>query len=72
MMSTSRQWEYYVETLGSIWKGPKDENLAAILNELGEQGWEVFSLAPVQNSEKIRLAAKRPLASPVKKHTGWP
>jgi len=72
MTSIARQWEYYIETVGSFWKGAKDEDLAAILNELGQQGWEVFSLMPIQNSEKVRLTAKRPLPSPVQKHTGWP
>ena len=61
-MSTPQkmQWEYFVETVGSAFSGPKDEALEEILSELGEDGWEVFSLEQLENSPKIRIAAKRP------------
>ncbi len=35
-----------------------------MLNSLGEQGWEVFSVAQLENSNKVRLAAKRLLSTP--------
>ena len=54
------QWEYFVETVGSAFSGPKDEALEEILSELGADDWEVFSLEHLPNSPKIRITAKRP------------
>jgi hypothetical protein len=66
------QWEYYVETIGSAFSGPKDEDLEEILNELGEQGWEVFSLEHLPNSPKVRLTAKRPGIGSSRRERSWP
>jgi hypothetical protein len=32
-------WEYWAESIGSTWSGLKDEDLEAILNEWGADGW---------------------------------
>jgi hypothetical protein len=71
-MTDSRQWEYYVETVGSAWKGVDDKALMAVLSELGQSGWEVFSVEQLANSTKIRLVAKRPAPRPAHKKKGWP
>jgi len=55
------QWEYHIEVLGSVFKGPKPELIAASLNEIGEAGWEVVNLHQPTNSNKIWVTMKRPL-----------
>ena len=35
------KWEYQIYSLGSILKSPKDEELVELLNEWGENGWEL-------------------------------
>ena len=42
-MAESIQWEYRVQTIGSIF-GTKDEAIEAMLNEWGEEGWEAVSV----------------------------
>ena len=59
MSEQSQNWEYRVETFGNIFKGPKDEILAEALDIWGEDGWEVISVIPRTNSEKITVVAKR-------------
>lgn len=72
-MTETRQWEYYVETVGSAFKGIGDEDLAALLNELGQEGWEVFSVAQLESSVKSRIVAKRPIGHAATKHKHtWP
>jgi len=71
-MSDAKRWEYYVETLGSALRSPKDEELSAMLNELGETGWEVISVENPEGSSKIRVVAKRPVRSSPRKKQGWP
>ena len=71
-MSDLKQWEYYVETFGSAWKGANDEDLLAVLAELGQAGWEVFNVEQLRNSLKVRIVARRPIASSVHKHQTWP
>ena len=72
-MVEHRQWEYYIETIGSTLRGVSDDNLLTLLTELGQAGWEVFSLEPLENSSKIRIAAKRPLGTRSNpRKSGWP
>ena len=59
-MPESNQWEYRVLTFGSFF-GTKDEQIAACLNEWGEEGWELVNIYPQSNSGKVTLVAKRPL-----------
>ena len=53
--------EYRVETLGSWIRSPKDPELAARLNELGEDGWECVSALPREGSQAVTLILRRPL-----------
>jgi len=71
-MSTSTQWEYRVETLGSTFRGIKDEELEAILDAWGEERWEVISVNPATNSGKVQLVAKRPLSSTERRRRSRP
>jgi hypothetical protein len=72
-MADHRQWEYYVETAGSAWKGLSDEELGALLAELGQSGWDVLSVEQMGTGPKVRIVAKRPVASGAsKRQGGWP
>lgn len=60
-MSEPNQWEYRVLTYGTFFKGVKDEDLEAMLNQLGEEGWEVVGFRTIENANQCQLIAKRPL-----------
>jgi hypothetical protein len=66
------QWEYLTVSVGSFWSGLKDEDLEAVLNELGEQGWEVVNANSQHNSNKVRVIAKRPLTADSRRRRSWP
>jgi hypothetical protein len=71
-MAEILQWEYRSETIGSFLSEPKNEAVEALLNEWGEEGWEVISVVAVQNSNKLRVVAKRPLTRAVHRQRSWP
>jgi hypothetical protein len=50
-----------VLTVGSFFKGVKDSDLEALLNQLGEEGWEVVGFRTIENSNQSQIIAKRPL-----------
>lgn len=54
------KWEYRVQTIGSIF-GTKDEAIEVILNEWGEEGWEVTHVYTPEGSGKVTIVVKRPL-----------
>jgi hypothetical protein len=62
-MNEIRLWEYRVETLGSAWKKQADEELEGILNEWGEEGWELVSMEFFPSENRVRAVGKRPLTS---------
>ncbi len=64
-------WEYRVLSVGSFF-GTKDEVVEAALNELGEEGWELVSAFPPENSGKVMLIAKRPLTRAVRRQRTLP
>jgi hypothetical protein len=53
------KWEYRVQTVGAFWSGVKADELEQLLNEWGEEGWEVVSTHVVENQNKINVIAKR-------------
>lgn len=59
-MSARIQWEYRVQTIGSIF-GTKDEIVQGTLNEWGEDGWEVIHVYNPESSGQVTMVAKRPL-----------
>jgi hypothetical protein len=72
MSEEIKQWEYRVQTIGSFWSGVKAEELETLLNEWGEQGWEVVSTHIIENANKINVIAKRPLTDRVKRTRSMP
>jgi hypothetical protein len=52
------QWEYRVQTIGSLF-GTKDEHIQTTLDEWGEEGWEAVSVYTPYGSGKVTLIAKR-------------
>jgi hypothetical protein len=71
-MADTIQWEYTVLICGTTFHAPKDEELQAILNTQGEQGWEAFSVMQLEGSYKVRVVAKRPLTTSVRRRSSWP
>ncbi len=59
-MAEQAQWEYRVQTVGSV-LATKDEQIEATLNEWGEEGWEAFGAFTSSGTGKVTLIAKRPL-----------
>ena len=72
MSETITQWEYRVQTVGSLWSGVKADELENLLNEWGEAGWEVVSTHILENANKINVIAKRPLTDRVKRARSMP
>lgn len=60
-MSETNPWEYRVQTFGTFFRGVKDEEIEAALNEWGQEGWEVVAFRTVENSNQAQVIAKRPL-----------
>ena len=71
-MDEINQWEYRVETFGSTFSTPKDDELEAALDEWGEDGWEVISAHNLESSNKVRILAKRPLTPSSRRRRSWP
>lgn len=61
MADEVQQWEYRVQTTGSMF-GTKDEQIEAILDAWGEEGWEAINVYTPYGSGKITIVAKRPLS----------
>jgi uncharacterized protein DUF4177 len=60
MTEEIKQWEYRVQTIGSLF-GTKDEQIQDMLNEWGSDGWEAINVFTPEGSGKITMVAKRPL-----------
>jgi hypothetical protein len=60
-MAETTQWEYLVQTVGTFWKGVKDDEFQALLNQWGEDGLEVVGFRTIENSNQSQVIAKRPL-----------
>ncbi len=65
------QWEYRVVGAGSFWKMPQDEEMEALLNELGEEGWEVVSIFSQYGNNRTRIVARRPLTQTERRRRSW-
>jgi hypothetical protein len=64
MTDEIKQWEYRVQTIGSVF-GTKDENIEATLDAWGLEGWETINVYTPYGSGKITIVAKRPLTERV-------
>ncbi|HET7010393.1 MAG TPA: hypothetical protein VFI11_06425 [Anaerolineales bacterium] len=60
-MDAAQAWEYCVVTLGSWIRSPKDGELTATLNELGEDGWQLTASTSREGSQALTLFLQRPL-----------
>ncbi|MCJ7724605.1 MAG: hypothetical protein MUP03_10770, partial [Anaerolineales bacterium] len=61
-MAEEKQWEYRVQTIGSVFS-TLDKQIEATLNEWGEEGWEAINVYTPSNSSKVTIVAKRPLGT---------
>lgn len=71
-MEKGIQWEYRAQTVGSYWSSAKDQEIETLLNEWGEEGWEVIHIYNLASSNKARVIAKRPLTSEVRRQRSMP
>lgn len=55
----SQEWEYCVETLGNMWRGPSSEELAALLNAAASEGWELVTAFNLANGNRILAILRR-------------
>jgi hypothetical protein len=71
MTEEIKQWEYRVQTIGSVF-GTKDEQIEAALDEWGSEGWEAINVFTPSGSGKITIVAKRPLTERVRRIRSMP
>jgi hypothetical protein len=71
-MPDNIKWEYLSMTMGTFFHPSKDEEIELQLNEIGEQGWEVVSVYPIEGSNKARVIAKRPLTARTQRQRSMP
>jgi hypothetical protein len=71
-MVETTQWEYRIQTTGSTFNQPKDEEIEAMLNEWGEEGWEVVAVHNLESTNKVRIIAKRTLPCSIQRSRTWP
>jgi hypothetical protein len=70
-MDEIKQWEYRVQTIGSM-LGTKDENIEATLDAWGAEGWEAINVYTPSGSGKITIVAKRPLTERTRRMRSMP
>ena len=66
------KWEYRVPTVGSLWSGVKADELEQLLNEWGEEGWEVTHVYTPEGSGNVTIVAKRPLTREIRRARSMP
>jgi hypothetical protein len=66
-----KQWEYRVQTIGSMF-GTKDESIQATLDEWGAEGWEAINVYTPSQSGKVTIVAKRPLTELIRRQRSMP
>ena len=71
-MAENIQWEYRIRTFGATFRGQKDEELEAALNEWGMEGWEVISARGIENTNKVTILAKRLMTDSVRRRRSLP
>ena len=72
MYEEIKQWEYRVQIVGGFFTGIKADELEEMLNEWGEDGWEVVSTHIIENANKVNIIAKRPLTDRVRRERSRP
>ena len=71
MAEELKLWEYRVLTIGGVF-GTKDEDIEAVLNEWGAEGWEATQVYTPSGSGKVTLVAKRVLTSAARRQRSMP
>lgn len=71
MTEEIKQWEYRVQTIGSIF-GTRDENIEETLDAWGEEGWEALTVYTPYGSGKVTIVAKRPLTDRTRRLRSMP
>lgn len=71
MTEEIKRWEYRVRTIGKVF-GTKDENIEAVLNEWGAEGWEATQVYTPEGSGKVTIVAKRLLTGPARRQRSLP
>lgn len=71
MTDEIQKWEYRVQTIGNMF-GTKDENIEAMLNEWGDDGWDVTHVYTPEGSGKVTVVAKRPLTRETRRSRSIP
>ena len=71
MAEEIKQWEYRVQTIGSVF-GTRDENIQTTLDEWGLEGWEAINVFTPEGSGKITIVAKRPLTDRARRLRSMP
>jgi hypothetical protein len=72
MTEELQKWEYRAQTIGSSFFGTKDEHIEAMLNEWGDEGWEVTHVYTPSESGNVTIVAKRPLSSRARRFRSMP
>ncbi|HET9590473.1 MAG TPA: hypothetical protein VFO91_16930 [Anaerolineales bacterium] len=71
MAEEMKQWEYRVQTIGSIF-GTKDEYIQAALDDWGAEGWEAINVYTPYGSGKVTIVAKRLLTERTRRMRSMP
>lgn len=71
MADEYKKWEYRVQTIGSVF-GTRDEDIQAMLDEWGSQGWEAINVYTPYGSGKVTMVAKRLLTDRVRRIRSMP
>ena len=71
MADEIKQWEYRVQTIGSMF-GTKDEHIQTTLDEWGAEGWEAVNVYTPYGTGNITIVAKRPLTELVRRQRSRP
>ena len=70
-MTEQKQWEYRAQTLGSTFHEPKDNEIVALLNAWGVEGWELVDTTHTTGN-KLLLVARRPLSESDRRRRSYP
>lgn len=71
MADEMKQWEYRVQSIGSVF-GTKDELIQTTLDEWGIEGWEAVNVFTPSGTGKITIVAKRPLSERARRFRSMP
>jgi hypothetical protein len=72
MTDEFKQWEYRIQTIGSVLFGAKDEDVQSTLDEWGSEGWEAISIYTPYGSGQITIVAKRQLSERTRRIRSMP